>query len=129
MSELVPSQSPAPPPGWYVDATGHQRWWDGATWGVYAPTATAAPALVRTAKDSGIAYLLAILLGGIAAHHFYLNRPGSAIGWLVLWWGGWATTGLGVGLFMLFVASLWWILDLFLIPSYVRAANEKLRQG
>ena len=28
-----------PPPGWYPDPTGQQRWWTGAMWGVYAPAA------------------------------------------------------------------------------------------
>jgi uncharacterized Tic20 family protein len=26
-----------PPPGWYPDPAGQQRWWTGATWGAYAP--------------------------------------------------------------------------------------------
>jgi hypothetical protein len=30
---------------------------------------------------------------------------------------------------MIFVAALWWILDLFLIPSYVRSANERLQRA
>jgi uncharacterized Tic20 family protein len=25
-----------PPPGWYDDGSGHQRWWDGQAWGPYA---------------------------------------------------------------------------------------------
>jgi len=33
----------APPAGWYDDGTGHQRWWDGTTWGPFAPPA--APSL------------------------------------------------------------------------------------
>lgn len=27
----------APPPGWYMDPTGTQRWWDGWQWGPAAP--------------------------------------------------------------------------------------------
>lgn len=34
------SQSPPVPAGWYPDPqTGHQRWWDGAQWGPFAPPA------------------------------------------------------------------------------------------
>jgi TM2 domain-containing membrane protein YozV len=129
MSDLVPAQ-PTPPPGWYVDATGQQRWWDGAAWGVYAP-ASAPPTqmLVRTAKDTGVAYLFAILLGGLGAHQFYLGHTGAGIGFLILWWGGFATTWLGVGFVMIFAAVVWWVIDLCLIPSYVRSANEKLRRS
>lgn len=29
--------TPPPPPGWYPDATGITRWWDGRQWGVTAP--------------------------------------------------------------------------------------------
>jgi uncharacterized protein len=33
---------PPPPPGWYPDPTGAQRWWDGAQWGPAAPVASEA---------------------------------------------------------------------------------------
>ncbi|WP_075205306.1 DUF2510 domain-containing protein [Leucobacter musarum] len=33
-----PSHTPLPPAAWYPDpANGHLRWWDGQTWGPYAP--------------------------------------------------------------------------------------------
>jgi uncharacterized Tic20 family protein len=31
------SEPQSTPPGWYVDATGQQRWWDGTQWGDVAP--------------------------------------------------------------------------------------------
>lgn len=34
MSELTPQATPA---GWYPDATGVTRWWDGQAWGQTAP--------------------------------------------------------------------------------------------
>jgi TM2 domain-containing membrane protein YozV len=131
MSDVDPTPAEAPQPGWYVDtATGQQRWWDGAAWVVRAPVATAGTGtLVRTAKDSGVSYLLAILLGGVAAHHFYLGHPWAAVAFVVLLWGGLATMSLGIGFIFVFVAASWWVLDLFLIPSYVRTENEKLQRG
>jgi len=129
----VPISQPAPPvplapvaatpPGWYRDHnSGQMRWWDGQRWTEnFAP----APQLVRAAKDSGIAYLLLILLGGFGAHYFYLGRIGSAIGLIVLWWGGIALTTIGIGVVLLLAALIWVIVDLFMIPSYVREANGR----
>ncbi|MEZ3155536.1 NINE protein [Microbacterium sp. BWR-S6Y] len=113
----------SPPPGWYPGQGGQMQWWDGAQWvqGAYAPT----PVVMRARKESGIAYLLAILLGGFAAHRFYLGRVGSAIGFLCLWWIGWFTIGLVVGTFMVIAAGIWWILDLFFIPRMVREENAR----
>lgn len=39
MSNVGPVEQPpsAPPPGWYPDPTGAQRWWDGWQWGPAAP--------------------------------------------------------------------------------------------
>lgn len=38
MSENTVAAAPTPA-GWYPDATGHLRWWDGYQWGQYAPPA------------------------------------------------------------------------------------------
>lgn len=119
---MVPQNQPTPPPGWYPNAHGQQQWWDGRGWGPLAPVAQPQVYLVR-AKESGTAYLFAILLGGFAAHRFYLNLPGSAIAFLILWWGGWALSVFVVGIFMVIAAGIWWIVDLFLIPGMVRTAN------
>ncbi|WP_198147858.1 NINE protein [Microbacterium sp. XT11] len=117
-----------PPPGWYPNQQGHMQWWDGHQWGqlAHAPSAVApAPYYqpARPMKDTGIAYLLAILLGGFAAHRFYLGQIGSAVAFLVLWWGGWALTFIFIGFVMVAIAAVWWIVDLFIIPSMVRTAN------
>jgi TM2 domain-containing membrane protein YozV len=37
-------------------------------------------------KTKGIAILLALLLGGIGIHKFYLNRPGQGILYFLFFW-------------------------------------------
>jgi uncharacterized Tic20 family protein len=55
-----PSQPTAPPPGWYPDPTGTQRWWDGWQWG------PAAPPRSETAEGKSLALVahLGVLAGG-----------------------------------------------------------------
>lgn len=77
-------------------------------------------------KTTGIAYLFRLLLGGFSAHNFYLGRIGPAIGFLALYWGGWALTSVGVGIVMLIAAVIWFIVDLCCIRQYVDAANARL---
>lgn len=76
-------------------------------------------------KDSAVAYLLAILLGQFGAHNFYLGRPGSAVGQIVLWFGSWATLWLGIGFVGLLAFFIWWIVDLCTIPGVIRAINDQ----
>gem|GEM_PF-1384435 len=122
----VSRASVPPPPGWYPGPDGAMQWWDGARWvqGAYAPVA-----IVRPQKDVGVAYLLAILLGGFAAHRFYLGRIGSAVLFILLWWGGWLTAGFVVGIFLLIAAAVWWILDLCFLPAAVREENARAAQS
>ncbi|MFV0460320.1 MAG: NINE protein [Actinomycetales bacterium] len=97
----------------------------------YVPVTPVAPVYVPLGyappfKDVGVTYLFALLLGGFGAHHFYLSRIGFGLTYLILWLVGWFTVwfGLGFVIFLgLFVAI---IVDLFLIPSYVRDANARL---
>jgi TM2 domain-containing membrane protein YozV len=121
--------APPPPPGWYPDANGLQRWWDGNAWGVYAPLAPTQPApparYTPPQKDTAVAYVLAIFLGGLGIHHFYLGQPGQAVAMLCLWLFGWVTSFFLVGFFLLAGVGVWLIVDLFLIPGYVRAANAR----
>ncbi|WP_424466721.1 NINE protein [Pseudoclavibacter helvolus] len=126
-----PPSSPAA--GWYPDPTGRQRYWDGTQWGHYAPTPAAnAPVLyqqtvvVNGGKEVGITYVLAIFLGALGIHNFYLGRTGIAVTQLVLYLVGWATAWLGVGLLLIFGVSVWIIVELFLIPQFVREANARL---
>ncbi len=60
-------------------------------------------------KSTFVAYLLWFFLGGLGAHRFYLGRPISAI-LFILTLGG---------------RTIWWIIDLFLIPGMVQIANMK----
>lgn len=110
---------PRPPAGWYPEPhTGTLRWWDGSQWGGFAPPAPPPPP-----KDTAIAYVLLLFLGGFGAHYFYLRRPGLAITMLCLWWVGWLLTALLIGYVLLIAVIVWWIVDLFSLPGYVRAAN------
>lgn len=121
---MMPANQPqTPPPGWYVNPHGRQQWWDGRQWGQVAPPHPPAIA-VYASKENGTAYLFAILLGGFAAHRFYLKSPGSAIGFIILWWGGWALSGLLIGIPLLIAAGIWWIVDMVRIPEMVRMANS-----
>lgn len=123
----------APPPtpaGWHSDPNDPtlNRWWNGSQWTEHSAPKVAPPGQVIAVagrKDVGITYLFILLLGGFAAHHFYLGRIGSAIGFLALWWIGWATLALYIGVVPLIAAAIWYIVDLFLIPGYVRDYNAK----
>ncbi len=39
-------------------------------------------------KDEVVGVLLAVFLGGFGAHHFYLNRPGTGVLYLLFSWTG-----------------------------------------
>ena len=70
--------------------------------------------VANEAPSTGVAYLLAIFLGLLSAHRFYLRRPGSAIVQILSYF-------IGVGF-------VWIIIDLFLIPGMVRDEREKIRR-
>lgn len=118
---LVPVQAVAP--GWYPDArTGRQRWWDGIRWTEnYAPIP-----LQRALKDTTITYVLLILLGGLGIYQFYLGRTGLGILMLLLTIIGSALTIFVIGIPIVAAVWIWLIVDLFLVPSYVRAANAAI---
>jgi TM2 domain-containing membrane protein YozV len=106
------------PPGWYQNTNGQMQWWDGSTWGQVAqPTYVVHRAVT---KSVGLAYLLWFFLGGFAVHRFYLRRAGSALVFLAVWWGGWASLSLGVGIFLVIAGAIWLFADLFLIPGMAR---------
>ena len=76
-------------------------------------------------KQTGIAYLFAILLGGVGAHHFYLGRIGSAVTYLTLFIIGTATATVGLGAVIFIGLAVWLIIDLCTIPEFVRKANGR----
>lgn len=95
--------------------------------------------LYRSRKKSLVAaYLLWIFLSFLGAHRFYLNRPFSATIMLFLWVGAFAMDAStlfdpppdepkSIGIFVTYAAVfIWWIIDLFLIPSIRRRRNLEI---
>lgn len=100
-----------------------------------------------------VAYLLWFLLA--CGHRFYLGRVWTGLAQLVLWVvadslvifvhlglsraaGGPTKVDLAdilgspyylIGLALMSAAFVWWIMDAFLIPGWVRAHNEALRSA
>lgn len=74
--------------------------------------------LEQEVKNQGkgmiIAYILWYFLGMLGGHRFYMGRTGSAIAQLVL-----TITVLGI-----FVTFIWWIVDAFLLHTWVKEHNR-----
>lgn len=113
-----------PAPGWYVEPgkPGVLRYWNGAGWEEWRKPLVEAPSVTQGQKSLAVAYLLAILFGGLGIHNFYLGRTGAAVGMLVLYVLGVLTAVFFVGLLLLAAVGTWLIVDLCLIPSYVRTS-------
>ncbi len=62
-------------------------------------------------RELWVAYLLWFLLGPVGVHKFYLGKIGMGI--LYLFTGG--------------IFLIGWIIDLFTLPSQVRAYNDEVR--
>lgn len=62
-------------------------------------------------KSAGAAYFLWFFLGFLSAHRFYLGKPVTAI--------------LQIFSYFLIIGFVWWIVDLFLIPSII---NDKMNE-
>lgn len=76
-------------------------------------------------KDTAIAYLLAIFLGGFGAHNFYLGRTGAAVSQLIMWIVAMFTWWIGIGLMIYLALGIWLIVDLCTIPGTIRGINEQ----
>ena len=68
--------------------------------------------------STGVAYLLAIFLGVLGAHRFYLGRAGTGVIMLLI----------SLTFFGLVITSIWTLIDLFIIPGMIRSKVEALRQ-
>ena len=115
---------PLPTPGWYVEPgkPGVLRYWNGVGWEEWRKPLVEAPSVTQGQKSTGVAYLLALFLGMTGAHNFYLGRVGPAVGMLVLWLLGLFTTAFFIGGVFFLAVGIWLIVDLFLIPGYVRSS-------
>lgn len=64
-------------------------------------------------KSAGAAYFLWFFLGFISAHRFYLGKPVTAI--------------LQILSYFILVGFVWWVLDIFLIPSIINDKMDETR--
>ncbi len=81
-----------------------------------------APA-IRGDKSMLLAYVLWFFLGSLGIHRFYLGATRSAIIILILTILSVVLSVVGVGPLLGLVVIIWLIVDIFLIPGMVRAAN------
>jgi len=93
---------------------------DNRTAQVLLAVATAPPQ-----KSAGVAIALWFFLAAFGGPWWYLGRPGSAIGAIVLYWICGALLVVGVGLFLL---PILWIIDLLCIFSTIRKHNRQREQ-
>ncbi|MBF7683521.1 TM2 domain-containing protein [Acinetobacter sp. B5B] len=71
-------------------------------------------------KSKGIAYLLFFMLGGVGGHRFYLDSPLTAIALIFL-----SLLAFKFEILVI-VLALWFLCDLFLIPSMTDKYNSKV---
>lgn len=73
-----------------------------------------------------IAYLLWFFLSAFSAHRFYCGKITSGFLQLGLFWFGSATAVFLIGYIFLGFWLVWWLIDLFLIHSWVVRINEMI---
>lgn len=78
--------------------------------------------VINRSKSTVVSYVLWFFLGGLGVHRFYNNRVGSGVGLLVLTLlTAWFTFGIPT--------AIWCIVDAFLIPSWIRESEARVRQN
>jgi TM2 domain-containing membrane protein YozV len=75
-------------------------------------------------KSLTVAYLLLIFIGGAGAHRFYAAKTPSAVGMLVLMLIGWGLNEYTIGDILLGALAIWLLVDIFLIPGWIRDENK-----
>lgn len=77
-------------------------------------------------KNLGLAYILGLIFPPLALHRHYLGKHGSAIIQMLLWSVSFHSFGLGhIGVFG-GIGLIWFIVDMFLLPSMVKEKNRKI---
>lgn len=77
-------------------------------------------------KSMLVAYLLALFVGTLGIHRFYLGEKNTAIAQLVMTVVGWLTILIVIGAIPLIIVGIWVLVDLFLIPGLVAKQNNRL---
>jgi TM2 domain-containing membrane protein YozV len=108
-----------------------------------APVSSDAVAMMRfqaNQKSILISYLLWFFFGGLGGHRYYNGRIGSGLAQLALLVLGLLAELVGIatiamqnnfvasvgGALLLLIAGLWFLIDAFLIPGWVRGHNDLL---
>lgn len=65
-------------------------------------------------KDTTIAILLALFLGGLGGHRFYMNQPGIAVIYILFCWT--------------FIPAVVALIECFFMKGRVEAYNDRLAQ-
>jgi TM2 domain-containing membrane protein YozV len=79
-------------------------------------------------KETSVGYLLWFFLGQFGAHRFYLRKAGSAVTMLLIFLISIPLAFVFVGYLGFFALFVWWIVDAFLIPGWIRAHNDLARR-
>jgi len=79
-------------------------------------------------KSVGVSYLLWFFLSSLGIHRMYLGRKFSGAMLLILTILGWLTFAILIGWVFLAVVAIWVLVDAFLLPGIVKAANDDLTE-
>jgi TM2 domain-containing membrane protein YozV len=124
---LSPAGSFVPPPGSYSSGV--------------SSDARAMMMFQANQKSLLVSYLFWFFLGGLSVHRFYNGRIGSGVvqilmlifGFVLITAGGFMLAvahggwiAMPIGALMLVFVGLWWLVDAFLIPGWVREQNNLL---
>lgn len=77
-------------------------------------------------KSMVAAYVLWLFLGYLGAHRFYMGRIPSGVGMLLLNLISLVLTIVLIGYIGILACFVWWVIDAFLIPSWVNRHNASV---
>ena len=77
-------------------------------------------------KSAVVGYLLWWFLGYFGAHRFDMGRVGSGVGMAITTCVSFALLIIFIGVFGLLAVFVWWIVDAFLLHSWITEHNSRL---